>query len=148
MLRDTIRAFGNSWTLASSTPASPRPTPDRRRSSPRRATRGQAPSRSRTVRGCRGVVSGSPWCLGSWVANRYGRKTHAKAAAHAVGRGAGRERRLMADVDWNGGETEPPVGSHHDPENRGQAGPRVVLQEHEVAERLDQRLGLVPDDRP
>src|SRR5438094_10507536 len=79
--------------------------------------------------------------------NRYGRKTHAKAAAHAVGRGAGRERRLMADVDWNGGETEPPVGSHHDPENRGQAGPRVDLQEHEVAERMDDRLVLVPADR-
>src|SRR2546426_4493401 len=103
-------------------------------SSPPRARRGPAPSRSRTARGYRGVASGSPGCLESWLASRCGRKTHAKPAAHAVRRAPGRERRLMADADRNGGEAEPPVGRHHDPENRGQARPRVVLKEDEVTE--------------
>jgi len=70
------------------------------------------------------------------------RKTHAKPAADAVRRGPGRKRRLMADAHRNGGEPEPPVGRHHDPENRGQARPRVVLQEHEITERLHDRLVL------
>src|SRR5258708_17397481 len=101
-------------------------------SSPLRATRGAAPARSRTARVYRGVASGSPESLGSWFANRCGRKTHAKPATDAVRRGPGRERRLMADAHRNGAEPPPPVGRHHDPENRPQARPRVVLQEHEI----------------
>src|SRR5213594_2791442 len=114
-------------------------------SSAPRATRGPAPSRSRTVRAYRGAASGSPGCLGSWFANRCGRKTHVKPAADAVRRGPAREGRLMTGADWNGGKAEPPVGRHHDPENRGQARPWVVLQEHEVTERLHDRLVPVPD---
>src|SRR2546426_5807350 len=116
-------------------------------SSAPRATRGPAPSRSRTVRAYRGAASGSPGCLGSWFANRCGRKTHVKPAADAVRSGPARERRLMTGADWNGGEAEPPVGRHHDPENRGQARPRIVLQEHEVTERLYDRLAPVPHHR-
>src|SRR5947207_2481789 len=174
MLRDTIRALGNSCTPASSTAASP----TRTRSSasallaapmsihrsviletlsmssrfirwtaclpitPRRA-----PFRTRTVQACRAVASGRRGYRASWLGRDGCREAYVETAPHAVGRRAGRETGLRADAHGHGGDAHPVVRSHRHAQNGGQLRPRVALHEHEVTERLHDRLPPGPHHR-